>query len=100
MIRLLVLLLRHRPSPPFPAFPRRFTSGPADQQCAGGVLIGGTSMVCALRRRSWQPNRNDFHYRHIVYETASSTAGDLLDSTGALPLPSCWPATAFSLPSR
>ena len=35
-------------------------------------------MICALRRRHWQPHRNDFHYRHIVYETASSTSGDLL----------------------
>jgi hypothetical protein len=40
---------------------------------------GGTTMIAALRQQSWQPHANDFHYRHIVYETTQSTTADLFD---------------------
>ena len=38
---------------------------------------GGTTMIAALRQQAWQPSANDFHYRHIVYETATPTCADL-----------------------
>lgn len=40
---------------------------------------GGTTMIAALRKQSWQPHANDFHYRHIVYQTTQSTTADLFD---------------------
>jgi hypothetical protein len=36
-------------------------------------------MIAALRQQSWQPHANDFHYRHIVYQTTQSTTADLFD---------------------
>ena len=41
-------------------------------------------MIAALRQQSWQPHANDFHYRHIVYQTTQSTTADLFDRA-ALP---------------
>jgi hypothetical protein len=42
---------------------------------------GGTTMIAALRGLSWQPSANDFHYRHIIYETCQPTCGDLFEPT-------------------
>ena len=41
---------------------------------------GGTTMIAALRQQSWQPHANDFHYRHIVYETTRSTTAELFET--------------------
>ena len=41
-----------------------------------------------------QPNANDFHYRHIVYQTTQSTTADLFD---LLTLPSLRDQTVLTI---